>query len=64
MEQCDVTIEWLYLQKISLQKQLAYIKKAQFASEQYACSYCLEIRGVAELTQENIIDEVKNVAEH
>lgn len=62
LQRCESTIEELQSANTSLQKQLLSTKQAQFASDQYSRSNCLEIRGVPHTKQENVIDVVKNVA--
>jgi hypothetical protein len=62
LAKCENTIEQLSSENKSLKKQLIDMKNAEVAAEQYSRSNCLEIRGVPEEKQENIVAVVKNVA--
>jgi len=52
----------LTAENISLKRQVCDLQKAELLAEQYSRRNCLEIRGVPEAKNENIINVVKNVA--
>lgn len=59
---CEELIDALKSENISLNKSVNDLKKRVIASEQYSRSNCIEISGVPETKNENIISVVKQVA--